>query len=253
MWHDTSLEAQIDLAACRYGASQLFFRGPARPLDGRHIAFVGGGATRSGLLGAVAERLEAETGVPCVNFGVLNASVEAFLRDPEVPAACQAAQLTVLEMMGAANLSNRFYTVHPRRNDRFLRAAPALRVLFPRVDFAEVCFTQHLLLRLREADAERFELVREELRLAWTARMRSFLELAGPRVLLLWPVGGTAGPLGPEPHFVTTAMVEPLRPMLAGVAAMPAAETAAAARPSAAAALLDLIRAALDEGVRASA
>ncbi len=36
--------------------------------------------------------------------------------------------------MGAQNLSNRFYAVHPRRNDRFLRASTLMKTIFREVD-----------------------------------------------------------------------------------------------------------------------
>jgi len=256
MEQDT-LEAGPDSAVVRYDGSRIPFRGPPRPLEGRHVVFLGGCATHGGPLEEPFPSLvEAGLGEACVNFGIANASAEAFLLDPVVARACREAMVTMVEVMGAANLSNRFYTVHPRRNDRFLRASPALRAIFPGVDFAEICFTRHLLLRLHEADAERFEVVREELRIAWAARMRALLERAGPRVLLLWPRPGEPGegPLGVEPLFVTAEMVEALRPMVEGVVEVPAPGHDAAAHLSVAAALMDPIRACLGaEGLRASA
>lgn len=252
MKHDARMGPRPDEPTGRYEGSRLLFRGPARPLDGRHVAFVGGAGMRGEPGAGVPDLLEAELGVPCVNFGVGNASVEAFLLDPVVPEACRDARLTVLEVMGAANLSNRLYTVHPRRNDRFLRASGALRAIYPELDVAEVCFTRHLLLHLREADPERFDVVGEELRIAWAARMRAFLERVGPRVLLLWGPAGE-GPLGAEPLFVTEEMVEALRPLVAGIVAVPGAGTDAAAHREVAAALSGPVRALLDEGLRASA
>ena len=77
--------------------------------------------------------------------------------------------MTVVQVMGAQNLTNRFYTVHPRRNDRFLRAAPDLQALYPEVDFTEFHFTRHLLRTLRWSSADRFEVVAEELRAVWVA------------------------------------------------------------------------------------
>ncbi len=122
----------------------------------------------------------------CVNFGCVNASVEAFLNEPGIMDSCRMAELTVVELTGAQNLSNRFFTVHPRRNDRFLRASTILRALYPEVDFSEFCFTRHMLTRLHALDSDRFTIVREELQTAWAARMRSFLTEIGPRTLLLW-------------------------------------------------------------------
>ncbi len=95
-------------------------------------------------------------------------------------------------------------------------------------------------------------MVQEELRIAWAARMRAFLERAGPRVLLVWGPGGE-GSLGAEPLFVTEGMVEALRPLVAGIVAVPGAGGDAAAHREVAAALLDPVRPVLGEGLRASA
>jgi hypothetical protein len=257
MNHDALPEPGTDPPPGRYDGSRLVFRGPLRALDGRHVAFVGGGAMRGGPVARPFPALVgAELGVPAVNLGLRHASVEAFLLDPVVGRACRDARLCVLEVMGAANLSNRLYTVHPRRNDRFLRASGALRAIYPEVDFTEVCFTRHLLTRLHEADAGRFEIVQEELRLAWEARMRAFLERVGRHVVLLWPEARWEAvvPLGAEPLFVTRAMVESLRPLVRQVVPVRDPGTDAAAHREVAAALLDPVRAGLDEeGLRASA
>jgi len=257
MSHDAVPEPGTAPPVGHYEGSRLQFRGPLRRLDGRHLAFVGGAATRGwGVAQPYPSLLEAELGAPCANFGLRHASAEAFLLDPVVGRACREARLCVMEAMGAANLSNRFYTVHPRRNDRFLRASGALRAIFPEVDFVEICFTRHLLTRLHEADAERFALVREELRIAWEARMRVLLERIGPRVLLLWPEPRweAVAPLGAEPLFVTGTMVETLRPLVRDVVRVRDPGTDAAAHREVAAALLGPMRAGLgEEGLRASA
>ena len=43
-----------------------------------------------------------------------------FVNEPTVIDICSKALVTVVQLMGAQNTSNRFYAVHPRRNDRFL-------------------------------------------------------------------------------------------------------------------------------------
>ncbi|TNC74072.1 DUF6473 family protein [Rubellimicrobium roseum] len=241
----------------------LRFRDPERRPPGGHVVFLGGAETR----GEVLERpfpalVETALGVPCLNLGVAQASAEAFLADPEVVGTCRGAALTVIEVMGAANLSNRLYAVHPRRNDRFLRALPALEAIVPGVDLCGVCFTRHLLRELRAAAPDRFDLVREELRLAWRARMRTLIERVGGPVLLLRLPPEEGDPvLGPDPLFVTDAMVEALRPWVAGIVEVPAGagrwtpeEREAAAHREVAAALVGPVRAALaaQERVRAS-
>lgn len=215
--------AQGDLR-CRYEGSRLTFRGPPRRLDGRHLAFLGGSETwGEGVRRPYPALLERELGEICVNFGQPLASPQAFLDDPVVVPACRGAALTVVAVMGAANLSNRFYSVHPRRNDRFVRASPALRVLFPQVDFSGICFTRHLLLTLRRASAERFGVLQEELRIAWAARMRSLLGRVGPETVLLWfaPTVEREDLLGPDPLFVLPSMIEALRPLVREVVVVP--------------------------------
>jgi hypothetical protein len=227
MRHDSVGEAGLSYAPCRYGNSRIFFRGPRRPLDGRYVAFVGSTET----YGRFVDRpfpalLEEMTGQACVNLGCVNASIEAFVNEPAVWAACHDAALNVVQVMGAQNLSNRFYTVHPRRNDRFIRASTVLQALFPEVDFAEYCFTRHMLQALFEQDAARFAIVRTELQMAWAARMSRFLADIGPRTLLLWfsdnlpsdtPWEQRNDPFAGEPLFVTRTMIDTLRPKVRGV------------------------------------
>jgi hypothetical protein len=250
-------DAGVSPAPCRYGGSKLAFRGPARALDGRHIAFVGGTATYGKSVPEPFPALvEALLGEPCINLGQANASAEVALHDPAIGWICQQARATVLEVTGAANLSNRLYTVHPRRNDRFVKASSALTAIYAEVDFSEVCFTRHLLLRLMAANPDRFVIVQEELRMAWMARMRRLLDRLGPRVLLLWtePPEEEAGPLGHDPLFVTREMVEGLRPLALGVVAVPAVDPLGERRHAAtAAALVPPLREVLGEPVRASA
>ncbi len=240
MKHDMLVEPGLSYASCRYGTSRLLFRGPRRPLDGRHLAFVGGTETFGKFLAAPYPALvETLLGETCINFGQVNASVDAFSQDPMVGIACRDAVLTILEVTGAHNMSNRFYTVHPRRNDRFVRASSVLRAIYPEVDFADFCFTRHLLTHLHDLSAKRFAVVREELQLAWLARMRMFLEVIGTRTLLLWfsanlpsdiPWDERPDPLGRDPLFVTRQMLDTLRPLVRGVAVVQPSVRAQAGR-----------------------
>ncbi|MCX7301227.1 MAG: DUF6473 family protein [Rhodobacterales bacterium] len=227
MKHDTLGEAGLSYAPCRYGNSRLFFRGPRKVLDGSYVAFVGGTETYGKFIADPFPTLvEAELGRPCVNFGCMNASVDAFINEPAVMAACHDAAMTVVQVMGAHNISNRFYTVHPRRNDRFLRASTVLGAVFPEIDFSDFCFTRHMLSRLHSISPDRFSIVREELQTAWLARMRTFLRAIGPRAMLLWfadhlpsdaPWEDRPDPFRAEPLFVTRRMIDSLRPLVRGV------------------------------------
>lgn len=212
----------LDYQLGRYGISRLSFRGPRPALDRGYMAFVGGTETFGKFLERPFPELVADrTGVPCVNFGIVNAGLGAHLADSAVMAACHDATLTVVEVMGAHNLTNGLYAVHPRRNDRFVRASPRLREIYPEVDFADFTFTRHMLAALRVTCPERFALVREELRRVWVAGMRDFSREMPVRPLVLWfaarPPGETDDILGPEPLFVTRAMLEEIRPVVRGI------------------------------------
>lgn len=217
----------LDYSPCRYGMSRLFFRGPRRSLDSRYLAFIGGTDTYGKFIEQPYPRLiENKLGRTCVNFGVVNASADAYVNDPQVLGMCREADLTVIQLTGAQNLSNRFYKVHPRRNDRFLQASSVLRAIYNEVDFTEITFTRHLLQTLYETCPERFEVVRSELEQAWLARMRQLIDQVGKRAVLVWfsdrPLSqGVAarvqGPLQSEPMFVTREMVDQLRPLVTDV------------------------------------
>lgn len=227
MLHETLDPETITYSPCRYTGSQIFFRGPKRPLTGRYLAFVGGTQTYGKYIARPYPALiEEAMGEVCVNFGCVNASVDAFGQEPAVQAACRNAVLNVVQVMGAANMSNRFYTVHPRRNDRFTRASSVLRAIYPDVDFSDFCFTRHMLGALYDRSPERFAIVRDELQAGWRARMGSFLRNIGMHTLLLWFADHLPSdadqdfhPTAPrrDPLFVTRSMIDELRPLVRGV------------------------------------
>lgn len=224
MKHELVDGAGISYAPCRYGMSRIFFRGPRRRLDQPYIAFVGGTETYGKFLDQPLPSLvESELRQTCVNFGCVNGGVDAFVNDPTIMAACHDADATVVQIMGANHLSNRFYSVHPRRNDRFLRASTVLEAIYNDVDFSDFTFTRHMLSCLHEKSPERFDIVVSELREGWVARMKNMLSQIGPRVLLLWfskdelsdvPWDERSNPMQVDPLFVTASMLEELRPMV---------------------------------------
>jgi hypothetical protein len=213
----------LDYLPCRYGSSRLLFRGPHRRLDGRYVVAVGGTET----YGKYVERpypdlLGERIGLPVANFGAVNAGIDVFASDRAVLDACSGARAVVLQAMGAHNLHNRFYSVHPRRNDRFLRAAPELRALYPDIDFTEFSFTRHLIQTLVETGPDRFAPVLDDLRAAWLTRMTAFLDAVRAPVVLLWmaerlPEEPSALHRASDPLFVTSGMIDDIRPRLAGV------------------------------------
>ncbi len=219
MTYDYAGDTALDYFPCRYGQSKLLFRGPRRGLEGAYAAAIGGTETYGKFVAepypALAERA---LGLPVVNFGYMNAGTDVFVGEPVVLDACRRARVTVIQLTGAQNLSNRFYAVHPRRNDRFLRASMLMKTIFREVDFTEFHFTRHMLSVLKERSAEKFALLEEELKAAWIARMRNLLHKIGNRTVLLWITGASGGPHGPadglghEPLFVDADMVMAIRP-----------------------------------------
>jgi hypothetical protein len=220
MKHDIRESGGLSYAPCRYGMSRIFFRGPKRDLEAPYLAFLGGTETFGKFIDRPFPALvEKELRRPCVNFGCVNGGVDAFVNDPTIMAACHDADLTVVQIMGANYLSNRFYSVHPRRNDRFLRASTVLQAIYSEVDFSEFTFTRHMLGALYDKSPERFDIVVTELRSAWVARMRNMLGQIGKRSILLWfsreELTNVAWhekekPLSADPLFITREMVEGL-------------------------------------------
>lgn len=227
MKHDSLGAAEPSFAPCRYGMSRQFFRGPRRSLKEAYLAFIGGTDTYGKFIEHPFPQLvETGLGWPCVNFGVVNAGVDAYLGDPAIVQYCAEAEVTVIQLMGAQNLSNRFYKVHPRRNDRFLAASTVMKALFSEVDFADFTFNRHMLSALYEKHADRFDILIAELEEAWLARMKTLINQIGSRVVLLWmadfrlsddPWNARPDPFQGELLFITRSMVEQLRPLVLDV------------------------------------
>ena len=206
-------DGSLDYQPCRYGSSKLVFRGPVVDINRDYVAFLGGSET----YGKFIERpfpdiVGARLGLPALNLGCVSAGVDVYHEDPTVLELARLAKLRVVQVAGAQNLSNRMYTVHPRRNDRFVKASRLLTVLYPEIDFTEIHFTGHLITALRATSTERFELVVEELTSAWQARMAKFLKrIGGPTVLLfLSPRGAdeTAMLLQAEPRLIDAELLK---------------------------------------------
>ncbi|PKP73031.1 MAG: hypothetical protein CVT84_15650 [Alphaproteobacteria bacterium HGW-Alphaproteobacteria-6] len=228
-------ECALDYFPCRYGQSKLLFRGPRRKLEGRYGAVLGGSETYGKFVAEPFPALvEKALGMPMVNFGYMNAGTDVFVNEPVVVDACNHARVTVIQLMGAQNMSNRFYAVHPRRNDRFLRASTLLKTIFRDVDFTEFHFTRHMLSALKARSAERFALIEEELKSAWVARMRILLQKVAGKSVLLWigdhraEAGGRDG-LGSEPLLVDPDMVAAIRSHAGDLCHIPPSDAARAA------------------------
>ncbi|WP_425092745.1 DUF6473 family protein [Tropicimonas sp. S265A] len=177
-------------APCYYNDIKMAFRGPKRDLDGPFIACLGG----AGMFGkyvprALPDVVEAGSAMPAVNLGQVNGGVD-FMVSPEMLSVASRATVTVIDLVGAHNLSNRFYRVHPRRNDRVIAATPLMKRVFPELDLSDVHFTRHLLTLMQAVAPARTETVIEDLRQEWLERMHALVRaLPGP-VILLWMGGG---------------------------------------------------------------
>lgn len=207
----------LDYLPCRYGTSKLVFRGPRRDLSKPFVAFVGGTETYGKFIADPYPALvEKALGCTCVNFGLLNAGIDVFVHDPFVSSTAAKADVTVVQIMGAHNMTNRFYAVHPRRNDRFISASVLLRTIYKEVDFAEFNFNRHMLGDLLQLSPDRFHAVKTELQQAWLARMRLFLGGIKGKTILLWfsespPLEQSLEndvALGHDPLFITRQMVD---------------------------------------------
>lgn len=210
----------LDVPRCRYTSSKVLFRGPKRDLGRPYVAVLGGTETYGRFMAhPYPDLLEAQLGRAVVNFGCPNAGLDFWLHDPVLLKLCNTATDIVIQLPGAQNLSNRFYAVHPRRNDRFLRASSLLRSLYPELDFTDYHFTGHLLAALQSTCAQRFDVVQKALKQAWVERLKGLLSRLDKRVTLVWmadhPLGRVAeDALGSEPLFVDRAMIDDVRPFV---------------------------------------
>ncbi len=217
-------EGALDYYPCRYGKSKLLFRGPKRKLDGAYVAMLGGTETYGKFLARpFTQMVEDALDHTVVNFGCVNAGIDVFTHDQSILDAANRAAVTVVQMTGAQNMSNRFYAVHPRRNDRFLRASNLLKTIYREVDFTEFNFTRHLLTSLHQVSPDKFAMVEQELKEAWVARMKTLISKIESKVILLWMADhapqscARSSVDGTDPLFVGEEMINELRPFVNGV------------------------------------
>ena len=192
----------------RYGESRLTFRGPPVDPDAPHIAVLGsdevaGRYVPTPMTVHMAEAL----GVPVANLGVHSGGIDAILGDEGVLDTLARATAAAVQAMPAHMMSNRLYTVHPRRNDRIVAASSRMRALWPEIDFTDYSFVRHMLGALHAQDPVRFAAVAEELATAWTARMAKLVAALPERRVLAVLTDPGSPSFGCEPLFVTDAAV----------------------------------------------
>ena len=212
-------EGVLDYFPCRYGAANMSFRGPRRSLDRPYVVFFGGNETYGKFIpDPFPDLVEEEVGFGAVNLGIPNAGPDVYLNEPSLLELAQGAEAVVVQVLGAGNLSNRYYTVHPRRNDRFLGPTPLLRSLFRDVDFTEFSFTRHMLGALYDNSPEKFQTLAEDLRATWRQKMEALLKQLPGRSILLWlsdqaPPARAQG-LAHDPLLIDAELVASVRPMV---------------------------------------
>ncbi len=203
----------LNYLPCHYGSAQMVFRGPQRRLRGTYVACLGGTETFGSYMSTPwPALLEQQVGHTCVNLGSRGAGIDGFLNNPGVIDIAAMAKVTVIEVMGAAAMSNRFFTVDPRRPARLVRVSKKLREIYPNIDFSVFERTGAMLAALAQECPGQLQLVRREMQAAWVARMRSLVEQTEGTVLLLWladhsPYEHGRGSICRPPLFVDRAML----------------------------------------------
>lgn len=227
----------LDYSLCHYEGSRILFRGPMRSLERPYVAILGGTESYGKFVERpFAELLEDRLGLNVVNLACVNAGIDVYLAEEKVTRIAARAEAVVVQVTGAQNISNRFYAVHPRRNDRFLGATPLLRSIYRQVDFTEFSFTRHMLGVLQQTSREKFALIAAELRQAWVQRMRLLIDRLPPQRILLW-MAEAPPPMEPvldlyrEPLLVDAQMIAALEPLVTHFVRMIPSQAAMAEGP----------------------
>jgi len=121
----------------------------------------------------------------CLNLGSLFCGVDALCKDRGLFDLLNGSELCILQVPDILGQSNHFYRVHPRRNDRVLAPTENLIGLYPEVDFTDIHFVHHLMVRLQECRDARFEVVVEELQQNWIRQVSGLLGAIEPPTILL--------------------------------------------------------------------
>lgn len=203
------IEEAGEVELYRFGCSKQIFRGPKPEMQDPYIAFIGGSELFGKFVLAPFPQLVARsTGQTCVNLGTPGAGPGFFLKDPVILEACSQSVTCIVQVMAAEPLSNRMYSVFPRRNMRLRKVSNVLKSLYPQLNFSQFRFVSAMIRALKKEDAEAYKVVLAEQRSAWLARMLELLEDIETTTVLLW--------IRPNDHddlesVVTPEMVSVLR------------------------------------------
>lgn len=185
------VQGDLQYFPCRYGLTRVVFRGPVVDPDYPFIAFFGGSETYGPFVEAPYPLLVSEAlGPQAMNLGVKNGGPDVFLRSPDLAQVVAEAQAVVVQTPVVANLSNRFYKVHPFRNDRFLQVTDDFRDILPQMDVTEVHFVGHFWRDLLRIAPQEARLIAREVQTLWVQRMQTLLRNLPSPLYLLWIDGG---------------------------------------------------------------
>ncbi|MHA1128397.1 MAG: DUF6473 family protein, partial [Alphaproteobacteria bacterium] len=186
MGYGIAIEETGEVELYRFGRSKQVFRGPKPSLAKPYFSFIGGSEPFGKfVMEPFPSIVEGKVGRTCVNFGSPGAGPGFFLKDPVLLEACSNSLACVVQVMSAAPLSNRMYSVFPRRNMRLRGVSDTLKSLYPQLDFSGFRYVSSMLRKLQEVDAEAYQVVLTEQRSAWLARMLELLEgIEAPKLLL---------------------------------------------------------------------
>ena len=209
---------EIHYQYCHYEDCLVPFRGPERDLSEPYVAFLGGSEFFGKYVPTpLPDILENRLALKCVNFGAMNAGPELICRDERLSEIACTAEAVVIQATGAHNISNRFYRVHCRRNDRIVDILPALREVFPEGDFMDIHYTRHVLGYLQSMSNSRFLMVVEELKARWIETMREALSRIDRPKVLFWMARheprAQASDLVGDPLFVDETMLRAVTDM----------------------------------------
>lgn len=208
----------LDYLSCGYGQDRLRFRGPERSLKAPYGVFIGGTETYGKFVARPFPSLvEDWTGMTSVNLGLVNAGIQTFRAEPTVLGIARGAEFVVLQVMGPQYVSNNFYTVHPRRNDRFIRARAPLEQLYPEIDFTEFHFVGHLLGKLRRQSPRSFEKLVLDCRKAWLTSLIGLIRRIDRPTFVLWLAWRNASEAGLPDLFINDRLLDPIRKRTLGV------------------------------------
>lgn len=223
----TDIPDDLHYDTYRFGRARQFYRGPKPDLSQPYIACIGSSETYGKFVERPFPALLGKTlAMSVANWGTPDAGPAFFLKDPVMIEACCNAQLCIVQIMPALNMSNRLYSVFQRRNGRLKEPSDMLQLLYPSVDFSRYRYVHNMLGKLQTTDDEKFKLVENELRLAWIARMKELLEAIEAPKLLFWisqrSPDDNSGRLsrrspGATPALVNRQMLEMIAPLADGV------------------------------------